>query len=67
MVYSLQKKKSFKEIDSSKKNEKAGIRKLLKDRNLMSTVSMVKPFNRDIVLKFYANLKFNVFDMYALS
>ena len=43
-----------------KDHEKAGIYTLLQERNLLTSVSMAKPFSRDPVREFYANLKKNV-------
>ena len=54
-----------KRLINQKDHEKARIYKLLKDRNLLDTVTMAKPLNREIVQKFYANLKSTIFDVYA--
>ena len=48
-----------------KDHEKARICKLLKDKSLMGIVTMAKSFNKEIVLKFYANFKYNIFDIFA--
>ena len=60
-------KLNSKRLIHQKDHEKVEICKLLKDRGLSSTVSMAKPFNWDIVLEFYANLKSNIFDVYAFQ
>ena len=46
-------------------HENAGICKLLKDRSLIRTITIAKPFNKEIVLKFYVNSKSNISNIYA--
>ena len=48
-----------------KDHEKAGIYTLLQERNLLTSVSMAKPFSRDPVREFYANLKKNITNSHA--
>ena len=50
------------DVDDHKKVE---VYKLLNDRKLLSTVTMAKHYNKDIVLEFYTNLKSDIF--YASS
>ena len=49
----------FKRLIHQKDHEKA------KDKCLFGIVSMEKPFNRDIVQEFYANLKSNISDVFV--
>ena len=39
---------------------KTGVYKLLDDQKLLGTITMAKNFNKEIVLEFYANFKFDI-------
>ena len=44
----------------------ASVYKVLEDRKLLRIVTMAKHYNKDIVLEFYANMKFDISDSSSL-